>query len=147
MFNDKHNLIRTIYLYLFALLGLVLITMGAVRLVDLGLKTYVFTKADQQFYSAPAPQLRPDSEVELESLVESCKNNEELSQKHKDFLASWAEDHENWKEKQGADKRLESRRQERAANSIALLIVGLPLFLYHWGVIRRETQIVSSDSD
>ena len=43
---NKYPLIRKIYLYLFALIGLVLITIGCVRLVGLGLKTYIFTKAD-----------------------------------------------------------------------------------------------------
>lgn len=139
MFDNKHPLVRTIYLYLFALVGLTLITVGTVRLVDLGLKTYVFEKADQQFYTIPGPQLRPNSEVELQTLVEECKNSEALSQKQSDFLSSWSEDYEEWKQKQGADEKLESRRQERAASSLAWLIVGIPLFLYHWGVIRRET--------
>jgi len=141
MFGNKHSLVRTIYLYLFALLGLALITIGTVRLVDLGLKTYVFTKADQQFYTVPGPQLRPDSKVDTEILVESCKNNEKLTQEERDFLTAWSQDYDDWKQKQESNERLKSDRQEKAANSLALLIVGLPLFIYHWGVIRRETEI------
>lgn len=49
MADKKHYpLIRTIYLYLFALLGLVLLTIGGVRFVDMGLKAFVFTKAEEE---------------------------------------------------------------------------------------------------
>jgi len=139
MFDNKHSLVRTIYLYLFALLGLALITVGTVRLVNLGLKTHVFKKADQQYYAVPQPRTLPNSEVNGEALVENCKSNEELSQEQKNFLSAWKADYQNWKEKQESNERLKSQRQEKAANSLALLIVGLPLFAYHWGVIRRET--------
>jgi len=44
----NHSIIRTIYLYLFALLGLVLIIIGGVQFIDMGLKTFVFTKADEE---------------------------------------------------------------------------------------------------
>jgi len=42
------NIIRTIYLYIFALLGLVLVIIGGVRFVDMGLKAFVFTKAEEE---------------------------------------------------------------------------------------------------
>ncbi|MDD5590262.1 MAG: hypothetical protein PHQ47_03785, partial [Candidatus Portnoybacteria bacterium] len=45
---DKHSLIRTVYLYTFALLGLVLMTIGGVRFIDMGLTAFVFTKADNE---------------------------------------------------------------------------------------------------
>lgn len=136
---EKHPLVRTIYLYLFALVGLALITVGAVRLVNLGLRTYVFPKADQQYTAIPGPRLTPGTEVELESLVEKCQNNEELSEEHESFLTSWSEDYQQWKQKQESNERLKSQRQEKAANSLAWLIVGLPIFLYHWSIIRKET--------
>ncbi len=44
----KHTLLRKIYLYLFALLGLVLLTIGSVNFVNMGLKVFVFTKAEDQ---------------------------------------------------------------------------------------------------
>ena len=40
--KTHYPLIRTIYLYLFALLGLALLTIGGVRFVDMGLKAFVF---------------------------------------------------------------------------------------------------------
>ena len=45
--KEHYPLIRTIYLYLFALVGLALLISGSVRFVNMGLKAFVFTKAEQ----------------------------------------------------------------------------------------------------
>ncbi|MDM7914489.1 MAG: hypothetical protein QUU85_04375, partial [Candidatus Eisenbacteria bacterium] len=45
---QSHALVRTIYLYLFALLGPVLATIGGVRIVDLALKATVFRQAEDE---------------------------------------------------------------------------------------------------
>ena len=61
---NKYPFIRKIYLYLFALIGLVLIVIGCVRLVGLALKTYIFTKADVYY---EYPMTRP---VKIRQLAE-----------------------------------------------------------------------------
>ena len=64
MEKQHHPLVRTIYLYLFALVGLALLSIGTVRMVDLGLKAFVFTAADQsqRIYARqlPAPPFPPE---------------------------------------------------------------------------------------
>ena len=45
--------IRLIYLYLFSFVGLLVVVIGSVRLVDLGLKVFVFKNADKFEYYAP----------------------------------------------------------------------------------------------
>lgn len=47
--------VRLIYLYLFSLIGLLIVVIGTVRMVDLGLKVFVFKDADKFDYSAPQP--------------------------------------------------------------------------------------------
>lgn len=37
-------------------------------------------------------------------------------------------------------RELTRQRQRQLANSISMLIVGLPLYLYHWSVIKKEKQ-------
>ena len=44
----EHTLVRTIYLYIFALLGLVLLIIGSVNFLNMGLKAFVFTQADEE---------------------------------------------------------------------------------------------------
>lgn len=97
-------LIRKIYLYLFSLIGLVLITIGTVRLVDLGLKVFVFKDADTFF---EFPVRTPDGE--------KTETPEEVKQMQRS-----------------------SQRQRDAAGALAQIIVGLPLYLYHWSVIKKE---------
>lgn len=115
---NKHPLIRKIYLYLFTLIGLALITIGCVRLVGLGLKTYIFTKADIYI---EYPIARPIKIAPAEG-----DKTEELQQPTKEEI----EEYQN--------KQQTGNRQRDAAESLAMLIVGLPLYFYHWSVIKKD---------
>ncbi|HDY73204.1 MAG TPA: hypothetical protein ENH86_01370 [Candidatus Jorgensenbacteria bacterium] len=111
----KRLTIRTAYLYLFSLVGLVLIIVGMVRLVNLGLKVYIFTDADISYrYPGPAPKLIPG---------ESDAVREEPTKEELDAYY---------------EKERRSRRQRDAAGAFASLIIGVPLYVYHWTLIRRE---------
>lgn len=116
---ERKELIRIIYLYLFSLVGLVLIVIGSVRLVDLGLKTFIFTRADQVLiypvYPRPAP---------LEG-----EKDEELTPEEE---AKFQEEQRKYEEEQRR-----SQRERTAANSMAMLIVGVPLFWYHWRLVQK----------
>ena len=71
----KHSIIRTTYLYLFTCLGLVLLTIGGVRFLDMGLKVFVFTKAEQeQRYDINPPLLVYPIEK-----IEGLQDKEELT--------------------------------------------------------------------
>lgn len=116
----KHPIIRKIYLYLFTLVGLALVTIGCVRLVGLGLKTFVFTKADVYY---EYPMARP---IKTPLIIEE-------SQKPTEFEQPTKEEVEEYQQKQKS-----SNRQREAADSLAMIIVGLPLYLYHWQLIKKE---------
>lgn len=112
---NKYPLIRKIYLYLFALVGLLLVTVGAVRLVSLGLKTYVFQEADQ-FYSYPSPRL----------IEQKTPDGKELQEPSKEEIEEFER------------KQRTSNRQREAAESLGWIIVGIPLYLYHWRQIQKD---------
>lgn len=106
----KNSLIRTIYLYIFACLGLVLLTVGSVGFLNMGLKAYVFTKAEdeEKAYRVLVPTkglTEEDGEQELPEI------NYVVSKRHKD-----------------------------AAMNLSLILIGLPLYLYHWTLIKKETK-------
>ncbi|HHE76902.1 MAG TPA: hypothetical protein ENL27_02895 [Candidatus Parcubacteria bacterium] len=145
MTNKTHYpLIRTIYLYLFALLGLTLLVIGGVRFVDMGLKAFVFTKAEEEerlIYKTPP--MAPIGEKRLED-VENQKDFC-LSDKQKAEFEMWLKDYKNWKERMSKVDYVTSRRHRDASLNLALILIGLPLYLYHWLTIRKETKNKESD--
>ncbi|KKS69663.1 MAG: hypothetical protein UV40_C0017G0007 [Parcubacteria group bacterium GW2011_GWA1_42_7] len=137
---EKYPLIRKIYLYLFTIVGLSLIVIGAVKLIDLGLKMTVFKQADSQQYSyQKMPLSAPISEQKLDNIV-SGQGNAQLTEEEKAQIQRWLADYKAWQETQSKIDPLTSDRQRQASNAIAMIIVGLPLYLYHWRIIKKETK-------
>lgn len=134
---QKHSLIRTIYLYLFALVGLALLITGTVRFLDMGLKAFVFTHAEDQekiqrgYYSTPPISI---------SRLENYKESEELNREEIVVLKEWLADYETWQAEEEKIDYLTSKRHRDASTNVAVLLVGLPLYLYHWRIIRREAK-------
>ncbi len=135
----ENSIIRTIYLYLFALLGLVLLTIGAVRFLDMGLKAFVFTKAEEEqriYYKQP--RIDYGAIERLEKV--STEDGEELSVEEKAQIKNMIENYNQWKEEADKVDPITSRRHRDASINLSLIIVGLPLYLYHWRVIKKETK-------
>jgi hypothetical protein len=129
-------LIRTIYLYLFALVGLALLAIGTVRLVDLGMKALIFTQADQsqRIYA----RMPPSAPIPNEK-IDKAQASADLTPEEKAALKQWLVDYQTWQDAQAKLDPVQEQRQRDASTSLALLFVGLPLYLYHWGTIRKET--------
>ncbi|MCD6270682.1 hypothetical protein J7J23_02825 [bacterium] len=138
------SIIRTVYLYLFALLGLVLITIGLVKLIDLGLKNFIFKKADQPTYklAPPLPVIGQNGAIgpsDFEKIAKSCSSSTSLSKEQQKFLVEWISDYKEWKEGNLSSEEIKSiKNQSTASFAFSLIIVGLPLYLYHWAIIKRE---------
>lgn len=132
----KHYpLIRTIYLYLFTIIGLVLVVIGGVRFVDMGLKTFVFTKAEvDQDYDRMKVMPYPIERMEM------MQDDEELSETEKEMMRQMVEDYRQQSEEE--INYLTIRRHRDASINLAMILVGLPLYLYHWRIIRKETKEV-----
>ena len=110
--------LRKSFLYIFATVGLVLCIIAGVSLINLALKTYVLKKADNYCYDySRVPTVDKDG------------NTTEPTQEQKD------------EQKRICEEQRASQKQSQAANAIAMLIVGLPLYGYHWYRIRSENQI------
>ena len=108
--------IRNIYLYLFALIGLIISTIGAVQLVNLGLRTYVFTGADT-YYTYPAAKPAPTSGTTT-ALQEPSQIEIDAFNRNQQT----------------------ANRQRDAAQAFAMLFIGIPLYVYHWRVIKKEKE-------
>jgi len=144
MTDKKHYpLIRTIYLYLFSILGSVLLTVGGVRFVDMGLKTFVFTKAEEEqrlIYKQVPPV--PYSVSRIEELQREIEEEKEicLSEEEKITFEQWLTDYKDWKERRSKIDYVLARRHRDASLNLSLILIGLPLYFYHWRIIKRETK-------
>lgn len=111
--------IRLLYLYLFSFVGLIITVIGVIRLVDLGIKVYVFKGADQYNYSVPAPVKRLEESTTM--------NPDEQAQ---------------YDEQQRAQQEQENQRQRQreVSSAVSMILVGIPLYLYHWKTIQKENK-------
>lgn len=107
--------IRLLYLYLFAFIGLLICVIGAVQLVDLGLTVLVFPDSDNYEYYAPLRDPGDDaSDADLDAIEA---------------------------EQAAAASRQQTRqRQRQLITSVSMLVVGAPLYIYHWRIISRDNQ-------
>ncbi|MBU3918333.1 hypothetical protein KKC63_00255 [Patescibacteria group bacterium] len=134
--DKKHYpLIRTIYLYIFALLGLVLVTIGAVNFLNMGLKAFVFTKADQNM---EINFERPISSPLPVEKMEEFGEGSELSEEELALVQDWLEEYKIWQTESGKINYLVSDRHRSASINLSLILIGIPLYLYYWATIKRE---------
>lgn len=133
---EKPN-IRILYLYAFALVGLALATFGAVRLLDLGLKIYIFKKADQPQIYQSFPPYPP---ITIDQKTDDVKYSEKITPEQKIALDNWVSEFKHWNENQKNIDYLASSRESAASNSFAMILIGLPLYLYHWRIIKKEAK-------
>lgn len=108
--------LKKAYLYLVSTISLVIAVIGAIMLINLALKSWVFTKADMNYYSMPcaAPAADPTGKVApcdqatLDAQKQQAKDNQA------------------------------SQRQNTAAQALAMIIVATPVWWGHWRLAKRE---------
>ena len=137
--RSARSWVRTVYLYTLALVGLLLVVIGGIRLLDMGLKAFVFTQAEQEerlSYMQPPMPMPPER---MRRLAED-EGQEPLTEEERVAIRQWVREHDAWRERRERVDPIVSRRQRDASSSLAMILIGLPLYLYHWSLIRRETR-------
>ncbi len=111
--------IKKLYLYMVTLIGLVLVIIGATMLVSMGLKAALgvndyITYPNQ--YNCPVPASAKPSDVSAPTCT--------LAQMQ--LQADY-------------DKKNNANQKKRdVAQALAMIIVGTPVFMYHWKIARKE---------
>jgi hypothetical protein len=125
--------VRTLYLYLFAMLGLIFVAIGGVQLLDMALRATVFRQADalERLEMPPTPYFMSERADRLAS-------DTQLTADERAQIRQTLRDYQQWQERRQRVDPVVARRQRQAANSLAMILVGLPIYLYHWRLIRRE---------
>ncbi len=140
----KNPIIRAIYLYLFALVGLGMLVVGGSMIINLGLKAWVFTQADQQdkYNSQPIP-VYLSSDMKTVQEIQACSDKCELTAVQKEQVNSWLAEYKKWEEQEtNSDPNIwvVRNRQRQAATALSLILIGLPLWLFHWSVIKKDNK-------
>ncbi|HAG27350.1 TPA: hypothetical protein DCG61_01035 [Patescibacteria group bacterium] len=107
--------IKKVYLYLVSLISLVILVIASIILINLALKTWVFPKADMNYYTAYCP-----------SIVERAPDGEEISQPRECTDEQYAKDQRS------------AQKQRDASQALAMILVASPVFYYHWKLARKE---------
>lgn len=118
----KAAIIKNIYFYLVSFVALMMVTFSVADLVNMALKTWVFTAATEySYYPTPVcdevakmsdpniKQIPPEECVKLEEKNRERFANDQLAQRQRDTV-----------------------------RDISFIVVGIPLFLFHWRTIRRK---------
>jgi len=139
--SENNTWIRTVYLYLFALAGLMITVIGSTMLVNLALKTWIFTEADSNnYYVERPPSLMFDQDVQTVEALKNCNENCQLTDIQLKQIDAWLTDYQWWLENSKKDQvdYQKRERQQQASTALSMIIIGLPLYLYHWGVIKND---------
>jgi len=106
----KFNL-RLLYLYLFSFVGLLIVVIGSIQMVDLGLKVFVFKDVDRY-------EIYPSSPIKEGSVVVESAEVIQARQ----------------------DRETKRNQQRQLITAVSMISVGLPLYLYHWKTIQKESK-------
>ncbi len=139
------NTIRQIYFYAATLIFLMMSVVATVSLLNLGLKTYVFTKADKAFgpkcddvgvsYWEPRPAMPPEAVKEGQPAPKELTAEEKAANKARC-------------EKDLAEQKSGERQRDLVQN-LSMLIVAAPLFWVHfkWVQKERETELAMAKEE
>ena len=142
MERNRSWTVRTVYLYVATLVGLGLLIGGGVQAFELVLKATILTQADaeEQLWAR-----QPPMPYALDA-VRDLEKDEALTADQKSLVVQWLKDYERWSEQQEQLDVVQARRERQAATALALVFVGIPVYLYHWLTIRRELGKLGGDA-
>jgi hypothetical protein len=134
------KIIRTIYLYTVALISLIFLAVGIGNFVNTGLKSMFFQEAEKKDYYACNNQPYFISTIEAEKL----KQTPGLTEDQKTQIDNMIRDYENWKKENTGTTCIVAERQKKLVDAATMIVIALPLYLFHWTMARKEKQEIES---
>lgn len=138
--DSERSVIRPTYFYFVALGSLVMMVIAGGFLINIALKTWVFPQAgqvDEAASKAVPIEITPSPEKAGVQSIITCGEKCGLDKETIDLAKQWATDYDSW---QKEVSRPASNTQRSAAASIPYVVLGIPLFWYHWSVTRKESK-------
>lgn len=144
--HGKNSMLRTIYFYLFALTGLVATVVATALLINTGLRSaFKLQDTSNNGGTYVTPTIGGTTATDLNSAnsIINCSDTCNISADDVALVKQWKTDYAAWQQKTMNPKQT-SPTQSDLADYLPLLLVMVPVFLYHFLSIRRET--ASSDA-
>ncbi|HLC63932.1 MAG TPA: DUF5671 domain-containing protein [Patescibacteria group bacterium] len=135
METKKYTWIRLVYLYLMTGIGLVVFIIGSVSLINIGLKVLIFKQADADYYRDQPSPIYLEKQVGQVEELKSCQN---LTASDRQLIGNWLTDYQTWKNKQETIDYQRAQRERQAAQAVAMVLVGFPIYWLHWSLIKRD---------
>jgi hypothetical protein len=133
---DRSKMLRYIYLYLVTVITIILLIISSIGFIDLFLRNYVLNVKDYA-------ELEDPYECADDALFYNYgPNGEKLPKK------AVMTDTEKTQTKDECMVKAMEKRHLQAVNQmkrdiawdLAMLLVSLPLYLYHWGIIKKDSK-------
>ena len=126
------RVIRNVYLYLVAMIGLVVMIFGAVGCINNVFQNYVFHVNDSYLNEPISPGMRGGT----------CNQSyiDPTDTENKRMIVPTTQEVAECKtaQKEQQDQNQRNNIGREFSISIAQMLVGLPIWLFHWGIIQRE---------
>lgn len=119
--KENRPFLVQIYFVLATLIGLILIVISGVNVSRLVLNELLGVK-DYPSFNAPYPYKDPSGVTDAP---------EGSTQEEKESLAEWQKEYTKWQEEQKAYNESDQSRRRQIAESLAMLVVGIPVFAVH----------------
>lgn len=135
--TEKTKLIRTVYLYLAALISLIFVAVGSGTLLNSGMKYLFFPAAETKSYfecNNQPPMYGYDETVNVEKMKGVATEDQ------KKQLDNLLNDYKNWKENSYGEKCIAPARQNRLVDAFTMVLIALPIMLLHWRIIKKEKE-------
>ncbi len=144
----KTFVIRSLYFYIASLITLAIVSGSLIYLVNMGLKSWVFTKADTSVSSRLGPPptlvLDPNGVTSVDKAAPtaiggelSCTGACTLTEIQKSSIASWKTNYQNWID---ANANPGSQRARDAVAALSFLIVAAPFYFIHFRTVQRDAK-------
>jgi hypothetical protein len=129
--TSKSKIIRTIYLYVAALISLIFVAVGTGTLFNTTLKYYVFPKAEKGGFSR-CNQQPPVYSLDKNALVGVATPDQKIQ------LENLLRDYEQWQKDNTGEECYSAERQNNTVDALTMIIIALPICLLHWRWIKKE---------
>ncbi|MDD5040157.1 MAG: DUF5671 domain-containing protein [Patescibacteria group bacterium] len=135
---EQHNPVRTAYYYFVSLAALVMTVVSVGMFLNLALKNWVFPSVgDAQRNSSQVTMGVDEYSISGVQSVVTCGATCGLDTQTVSLAQQWIVDFNSWN---SSIDEANNNTDRQAAGIIPFILFGVPLFWYHWSVVRKESK-------